>query len=337
MFTDAVASKYKGTEGLLFISDIRSADWASMTNKQVEAEVIEDMEAQKQWHLIMKPLASEFKFRPPWGSGNTDYFKGDIYFPIWGPVTTTEGRLICRGDAPFVSYNNTTYEEEMFFFNTLQRVSLYDHDCGSDRWPHSQYDHCYDCMAEISVLREHFRINSKRMGIDWEAMSAAKQCRNVIQMSIDMNCVATNRTLRDNNPDPGDRKRKIIRRQFVDGKPAYVTEADRKGMSVKDAMRETEQSASQFDAHDEAQTHHRDYKEVGARMAPNLVDGRGLGKNRQGIKQPIDVQNQNHRAGLGFGVRHYVPHIDRHRQNFVQTSKRAREDNHDDEPHRSPH
>lgn len=50
---------------------------------------------------------------------------GDIRLPVWGPVTTTESRLVVRNDCGTREYDNTAYEEQMFYFNVHQRVALY--------------------------------------------------------------------------------------------------------------------------------------------------------------------------------------------------------------------
>jgi len=106
---------------------------------------------QMKWHLKLKPAASMFKFRLPWGEGKTDYLDGIISLPVWGRQTTTETRLIVVGDK-VKSYCNTTYEEQMFYFNTTTRVQYYIHqndDIG--------YDHCYDCAAELLIIENYIK------------------------------------------------------------------------------------------------------------------------------------------------------------------------------------
>merc|ERR1711879_170587 len=92
MFTTEMAKEF-GTLDALFISDVRTSD---DQKEPSEAEVKADMELQMTWHEAMNPVASSFKFRLPWGAGSTSYLDGDIYLPVWGPVTTTECRLFVR-------------------------------------------------------------------------------------------------------------------------------------------------------------------------------------------------------------------------------------------------
>jgi cap2 methyltransferase len=57
--------------------------------------------------------------------GITKYLAGDVYLPVWGPIPTTETRLV--PSEGFYDYDNTKYEENMFYFNTTARVALYPH------------------------------------------------------------------------------------------------------------------------------------------------------------------------------------------------------------------
>lgn len=98
----------------------------------------------------LQPKASMLKFRLPWGDGQSRYLKGDIYLPVWGPQTTTETRLVVT-DIDFVEYDNRKYWEQMFYFNTVTRVSYYKHDVDVPGM-----DHCYDCAAEVAVLKRYW-------------------------------------------------------------------------------------------------------------------------------------------------------------------------------------
>jgi cap2 methyltransferase len=60
-----------------------------------------------------------------YGKGVTKYLAGDVYLPVWGPITTTETRLV--PSEGLYDYDNTKYEENMFYFNTAARVALYPH------------------------------------------------------------------------------------------------------------------------------------------------------------------------------------------------------------------
>eukprot|EP00435_Cladocopium_sp_Y103_P026494 s1336_g6.t1 len=110
LFTEELAKEYAKKEGVLFISDVRASKddefHPSVLERQLgwswrfrgcQEAVEEDMKLQMSWHLQIKPLASSFKFRLPWGPGSTEYLKGRIYLPVWGPETTTESRLFVEG------------------------------------------------------------------------------------------------------------------------------------------------------------------------------------------------------------------------------------------------
>ena len=112
------AKKYKG---ILFISDIRTAE----DEIPDDDDIIQNMNMQKEWVNIMKPAMSMLKFRLPYTPGKTKYLDGDIYLQIYAPITSTETRLITDGKKQKI-YDNTKYEEQMFYFNTILRPKGYD-------------------------------------------------------------------------------------------------------------------------------------------------------------------------------------------------------------------
>uniref|UniRef100_A0A7S3D3R6 Cap-specific mRNA (nucleoside-2'-O-)-methyltransferase n=1 Tax=Palpitomonas bilix TaxID=652834 RepID=A0A7S3D3R6_9EUKA len=146
--THKVAEEFAGKD-ILFVSDIRSADFKILSETEVEEAVSRDMTWQKEWHLIMKPKAAMYKFRLPWVEGSTEYLEGDVYLPVWGPQTTTETRLIVTS-CNLRSWDHKLYEEQMFFFNNVARTEYFEHDVESDG-----LCHCYDCTAEVVVLRQY--------------------------------------------------------------------------------------------------------------------------------------------------------------------------------------
>eukprot|EP00913_Durusdinium_trenchii_P010292 g9653.t1 len=84
-----------------------------------QAVIEEDMKLQMSWHLLMKPLASSFKFRLPWGAGRTHYLNGTIFLPVWGPETTTESRLFVESGGSeaecLKTYDNETFGDKAIF------------------------------------------------------------------------------------------------------------------------------------------------------------------------------------------------------------------------------
>jgi cap2 methyltransferase len=148
-FSDEIAAEFQRRDDVLFISDIRTADWKAMQDGAVETAVQQDMADQRRWHDIITPRASMLKFRLPWDKSSTEYLDGQIQLPVWGPQTTTETRLVVQGHTTRL-YDNAKYEQQMFYFNKLTRVQLYDHDVSAHG-----LDHCFDCASEVRILRSY--------------------------------------------------------------------------------------------------------------------------------------------------------------------------------------
>ena len=149
-FTDETARTYSDEEHLVFICDIR---------RSVDEQMVwEDMQAQRHWHEIMRPVLTSLKFRLPWpgngvadASNQVEYLDGDIHLPIWAPVSTTEGRLVIEEGkhASTRIYDCLAYEEEMCHFNRVVRPSIH-------RGHREQgLDGCYDCTAEVRLLEKY--------------------------------------------------------------------------------------------------------------------------------------------------------------------------------------
>jgi len=212
LFSDEMAQKL-GEEypSLLFISDIRSADWERHNDSVIEEKVQRDMVMQKEWHMRMKPTHSMLKFRLPWAAGTTSYLDGDVYLPVWGPITTTETRLITKENTVAeIEYDHKKYEEQLFFFNTVTRPALYEHDVTDGEG----IDHCYDCRAEVHIISLYLE--------KFKAVPEDKLAKEVSLMSKKISKqIATGRSLKDDNPDPADRRRIIKNNQWTNGMPAY--------------------------------------------------------------------------------------------------------------------
>ena len=212
LFTDEMA-QWLGEEhpGMLFISDIRSADYERDNGEVIEEKVQRDMVMQKEWHIRMKPMHIMFKFRLPWTAGVTSYLDGDVYLPVWGPITTTETRLITKKNTlAEVEYDHKKYEEQLFYFNTVTRPALYEHDVTRAEG----IDHCYDCRAEVHILSSYLE-SFKGVTRDNMAKKVGRLSQRISKQ------IANNRTLRHDNLDPGDRKKKIQANQWINGMPAY--------------------------------------------------------------------------------------------------------------------
>lgn len=150
-------------EIILFISDIRRfGPGAKLTDAEIENEIIEDMRNQMNWYYILKPFRSLLKFRLPYFENRPsakryfDYLEGDIYFQIWPPNSSSETRLYVKNNAKVKTYDCLKYENQLYYFNNVTRVSCYLHDFNLDG-----LDHCYDCRAEIYVFEnylKHFKL-----------------------------------------------------------------------------------------------------------------------------------------------------------------------------------
>lgn len=150
-FTDKVARKLKQeipTGKLLFISDIRTEP----TNEGV----VRDMRMQEKWIELMTPRKSLLKFRLPYGSGKLNYLEGKVWLQCFAPQSSTETRLEVPENPKTIEYDNKTYEDQMFYFNTVKRTMYYKH-----LYRKLGYDHCYDCSSEIYILKEYIETFKK--------------------------------------------------------------------------------------------------------------------------------------------------------------------------------
>jgi hypothetical protein len=205
-FTDDTAKQYAG-QNVLFISDIRNSEMCEYFKDKnlVEDLVKKDMESQKRWTKIMKPILAMLKFRLPWEDGTTRYLKGKIYLPIWGPQTTTETRLICEGGdyEDEIEYDNRLYESQMFYYNIGTRVACYQHlpEFGITTVPGEGLDHCYDCTSEVRTLNEYVN----RFGVDKfikEKITDDIRCKCIAIISRSISIALGHRTLSNPQPAP---------------------------------------------------------------------------------------------------------------------------------------
>ena len=205
-FSDELAGELKDEyEGwhVLFVSDVRSTDPELDDPVENERRIKIDMDSQAQWHRTLRPFKSMLKFRPPYTAGTTRYLEGEVFLPVWGPISTTECRLVVDTDAQEQDYDNTEHEARMFHFNTVTRPALYPHTvraCG--------LDHCYDCRAEVEILRKFMGPAATDRAVSWFSQ----------RISADL---SRYRTLAHPNPDPVERVRVIRQQQWVAGRPAY--------------------------------------------------------------------------------------------------------------------
>lgn len=156
---------------ILYISDIRDSRFekgklSMLISNQI---IIDDMKKQREWYEILEPEMAYLKFRLPYPDQSDvnqkhefEYLDGHIYFLPWSRNTSTETRLLVAKKAKTKTYDIVKYEQQMFRYNVHERVLCYEHDIRS-----AGIDHCYDCYAEISILKNYleFRASHYNLGV----------------------------------------------------------------------------------------------------------------------------------------------------------------------------
>ena len=211
MFTDEVAASWapganEFGKPVLFVCDIRSADFELVGSEESDRRIREDMAAQKHWCELMQPAMASLKMRLPWGRGVSSYLAGDIYFQIWAPPKSTETRLFTDGRT-VRDYSNEQYEQQCFYYNTVVRLAMHNH--GIEGVP--GMDNCGDCAGEAHVLAQYRQGAGAALG-----EQSVAELMNLITDEM-----RGSRTLED-AVDAGEQKRRIVQNQWIDGKPAYL-------------------------------------------------------------------------------------------------------------------
>jgi hypothetical protein len=159
-FDDAIARELQATaeaEGktLLFIANATTdtpngyiAGSADEDYVDQHAFSKQSMDDQSRWHTLLKANKSLLKFSLPWTNDSTYYLDGDIILPVWNPPTSTETRLI--PNTFHRTWSHRHFEEQLFHFNTVTRVSLHEHGVEAEG-----LDGCYDCTAEVYILERY--------------------------------------------------------------------------------------------------------------------------------------------------------------------------------------
>lgn len=206
--TPQVAAEYADRNTyphVLFISDVRAAD---PDEGESDAQIRREMSDQMSAHNAIRPEASMLKFRLSWQPGVTPYLDGRVHLPIWGPVTTSESRLVVERGAGMRDWDNTVYESQMFQFNTHTRVALYPHPVPSQHVGAEGLCHCYDCTAELHVLKEYLSKFHKERVDEYSPEELEQELCSMVQ-DVTKAC-SSKRTLLDPNPDPEERKRRLL-------------------------------------------------------------------------------------------------------------------------------
>ena len=149
-FTDKSAERFGNLpRNVLFICNVRTFN----QNSNVDTDMMTDMDNQASWHKKMKPAASLLNFRPPRTPGKTRYFKGYLIIEPWTSHRTTECRLVVKGDAQLIDYDNMEFAGALHLFQNDKRIRFYEHNM--DDFKNEGLDHCYDCQTEIFILQEY--------------------------------------------------------------------------------------------------------------------------------------------------------------------------------------
>lgn len=93
-------------------------------------------------------------------------------------------------------WDNKLYEDQMFYFNTIGRVTYYEHQVEGDG-----LDHCYDCCAEIYIL-QNYLVKSGKLTEDKIGTSEANKMISEMSLKISPQCSSQGRTLSTPQPKP---------------------------------------------------------------------------------------------------------------------------------------
>ena len=197
-FTDELAAGFK--EDVLFISDIRTADWRQMNPAENEEYIIKDNNSQMKWIQLMQPAKSMLKFRCPYPDvvgGKTKMYKGEIVLQVWPPPSSTETRLVVDDVLELVEYDNLEYEEQLFYHNNVNRYKKYQQPVIGEG-----LDDSFDSAAEVTIIYEFL-----------EKFPQYCQCKNILDsisrfsFQISRQITDSKRTLATPMANPEDRRK----------------------------------------------------------------------------------------------------------------------------------
>ncbi|CAF0767591.1 unnamed protein product [Adineta steineri] len=147
-FSDKLAEEYcKKYENILFICNIKTS--------RNENDLDKHMNNQMKWYQILKPYASLLTFSLPHHHQRTyEYLNGEILFDLWSSKQSIQCRLIVERNAKIIQYNISEFENSIKYFHNRTRTMFYENDL--DHIETEGLDHCYDCRAEIFILKNYF-------------------------------------------------------------------------------------------------------------------------------------------------------------------------------------
>jgi len=166
---------------IYFWSDIRtSIDGKSAS----DFDITWNLSQQHNWVLLLKPVAFMLKFRCPYFEDIKDkdvktilekvdnttfsfskkngidfidnltkkkliYFDGTMYIQPWGPVSTTEVRLVSNDYTKLKEYNCELSEQKFVYYNNIDRTFLKHDNKFADKY--IGFDKCNDCTLEGTI------------------------------------------------------------------------------------------------------------------------------------------------------------------------------------------
>jgi len=164
-FTNKDASYWKDQQkinnNIFFISDIRTADYRTMSPEINEETIISDNRLQEKWVKIIKPVAAFCKYRPPYPITakykTFKYLDGLIFKQPWAPQTSTETRLLIKTQEnnriAEKDYDTELYQDQMFYHNTVIREQFR---YSADNIDAPELLNDWDSTAEYEILKQYF-------------------------------------------------------------------------------------------------------------------------------------------------------------------------------------
>jgi len=148
------AKRRENGENIIFISDIRTADYTKAKDlSENEDQIVVDMNMQRIRVEIIKPNVCQLKFRLGYfmegRNKDFEYFDGILYKQAYSAQTSTECRLVFR-DIKYRDYDCKKYEEQMFYHNAVIREK--------NRYENSEADgvelvHDWDSSCEVYIWK----------------------------------------------------------------------------------------------------------------------------------------------------------------------------------------
>lgn len=192
LFTDEIADSWRDKCNT-FICDIRvpTADYS-----ENEKQIASDMQAQATWALKINADLSSLKFRPPYVNNQQDadavkdykYLAGVIYWGIFPPVQSTEGRLfLTKADLEkkYQPFDPIHYQDACAQHNIRRVWKNNKSKLGANKIP--GYDRCVDCTLEYALWSEYIELMGGEKTIDQYMNWLSSICRQPLNYVIKRN------------------------------------------------------------------------------------------------------------------------------------------------------